>query len=205
MKTKTKALVLFLCAVLLVVTSVYVTMAFLTSEDSVKNTFTVGKVAISIDESDVDSDGTVVNGSDRVEANEYHLIPGHFYVKDPIVHVADGSEDCWLFVKLNNGLKDIIAPETIETQIAENGWTLINADNNIWAYNEVVSENENIPVFESFTLTDDADISSYATIKDAEGNIIGGKTIDIIAYAVQYDGFESGAADAWTATFGANN
>lgn len=46
MRTKTKALVLALCAVLLVVTTVFVTMAFLTSEDSVQNTFTVGKVTI---------------------------------------------------------------------------------------------------------------------------------------------------------------
>ena len=205
MKTKTKVLILFLCAVLLVVTSVYVTMAFLTSEDSVKNTFTVGKVDITIDESAVNSDGTVIDDADRVEANEYHLIPGHFYVKDPIIHVDANSEDCWLFVKLNNGLKDIIAGESIEAQMADNGWTLIDPDKNVWAYDEVVSKNSDIPVFESFTLSDDADISNYATVKDADGNVTGGKTIDIVAYAVQYDGFESGAADAWTATFGANN
>ena len=56
MRTKTKALVLALCAVLLVVTTVFVTMAFLTSEDSVQNTFTVGEVTISLDELDVDED-----------------------------------------------------------------------------------------------------------------------------------------------------
>lgn len=44
MKTKSKALLLTLCAVLLVAASVLGTMAYLTSSAEVKNTFTVGKV-----------------------------------------------------------------------------------------------------------------------------------------------------------------
>ena len=99
MKTKTKALALALCAVLLVVSTVFVTMAYLTSKtDVVTNTFTVGKVTITLDEAKVTADGEKVQGADRVKENKYHLIPGHFYVKDPTIHVANGSEECWLFV-----------------------------------------------------------------------------------------------------------
>ena len=208
MNTKTKALILALCAVLLVVTTVFVTMAFLTSEDSVQNTFTFGHVSIVLDEADVDTDGKVEAGADRtstegrVDANEYHLMPGHTYVKDPTVHVGSTSEDCWLFVKLTNGLKPIIASDTIEKQMVANGWSLIDEANNVWAYGEKVEGGANVPVFDDFTLADAADVSKYVTEKDTDGNVTGGVTVDVIAYAVQYDGFEAGAAAAWNATFG---
>ena len=184
MRTKTKALALALCAVLLVVSTVFVTMAFLTDRDSVTNTFTFGQVGISLDEADVDVNGKVEAGGNRestegrVQGNEYHLIPGHNYVKDPTIHVDDSSENCLLFVKLENGLKDIIASETIEEQMQGYGWTLIDSTNNIWAYNKVVAENDHIEVFDEFTLTDDAVVSNY-----------GDATIIITAYAVQADGF----------------
>ena len=60
MKKKTKALMLVLCAVLLVTASVLGTMAYLTSTEKVVNTFTVGKVAITLDEAKVNADGTAV-------------------------------------------------------------------------------------------------------------------------------------------------
>ena len=184
MRTKTKALALALCAVLLVVSTVFVTMAFLTDTDSVQNTFTFGQVGISLDEADVDANGEIEAGENRestvgrVHANEYHLIPGHNYVKDPTIHVDDGSENCLLFVKLENGLKDIIASKTIEEQMQGYGWTLIDSTNNIWAYNKVVAENNHIKVFDEFTLDDDAVVSDY-----------GKATIIVTAYAVQADGF----------------
>ena len=87
MKKKTKALMLVLCAVLLVTASVLGTMAYLTSTDEVVNTFTVGQVAITLDEAKVNPDGTAVTPAERVKANAYHLLPGHAYTKDPTVHV----------------------------------------------------------------------------------------------------------------------
>ena len=57
MKKTSKALLLTICAVLLVAASVMGTMAYLTSADEVKNTFTVGKVAIKQDEAKVDANG----------------------------------------------------------------------------------------------------------------------------------------------------
>ena len=202
MRTKTKAFVLALCAVLLVVSTVFVTMAFLTDTDSVKNTFTFGQVGISLDEAKVDTSGVEVEGADRVKANEYHLIPGHNYVKDPTIHVDGDSENCLLFVKLENGLKDIIASKTIEEQMQGYGWTLIDSTNNIWAYNKVVAENDHIEVFDEFTLKDNADVSQY-----------GDASIVVTAYAVQADGFVTDtsvgaevssvvAENAWSSAFG---
>ena len=203
MKTKTKALALALCAVLLVVSTVFVTMAYLTSEDSVTNTFTVGKVTITLDEADVDLMG-VKDGDARVKANEYKLIPGHTYIKDPTIHVADDSEECWLFVKVENGLSAIEANTSedlsIAAQMAAKGWTPVAEGSNIYAYSTKQTARANVVVFDNFTISGTADVSKYATADgtDAEGNPIGGKTIEVTAYAIQADGFAT-AAEAWTA------
>ena len=105
MKTKSKALLLTLCAVLLVAASVLGTMAYLTSTDTVTNTFTVGKVEIKLDETDV----TNPNGP-RVKANSYKLMPGTTYTKDPTVTVLNGSEASYVRMKVTfNNAKAIIA------------------------------------------------------------------------------------------------
>ena len=95
MKTKSKALLLTLCAVLLVAASVLGTMAYLTSTDTVTNTFTVGKVEIKLDETDV----TNPTGP-RVQANSYKLMPGNTYTKDPTVTVKAGSEESYVRMKV---------------------------------------------------------------------------------------------------------
>lgn len=100
MKTKSKALLLTLCAVLLVAASVLGTMAYLTSSAEVKNTFTVGKVEIKLDEAKVNADGIPVEGADRVTANSYKLMPGTTYTKDPTVTVLKGSEDSYVRMKV---------------------------------------------------------------------------------------------------------
>ena len=186
MRTKTKALALALCAVLLVVTTVFVTMAYLTSKDSVTNTFTVGKVTITLDEAKVTADGEKVQGADRVKENKYHLIPGHFYVKDPTIHVANGSEECWLFVKVENGLANAEASgaTSIESQMANKGWTKVEGTD-VYAYATKQAAGANVIVFDSFTIAGTTDVSLYEDAK-----------IIVTAYAIQADGFAS-AAEAW--------
>ena len=123
MKTRSKALLLTLCAVLLVTASVLGTMAFLTSTDEVKNTFTVGSVNITLDEAKVKTDGTPVEGAARVKANEYHLLPGHTYTKDPTVTVKDGSESAYVRLKVTfNNAANIIAMCT-DPEYADDGPT----------------------------------------------------------------------------------
>lgn len=187
MRTKTKALALALCAVLLVVTTVFVTMAFLTSKDTVTNTFTVGKVTITLDEADVNNDGTYVSNKDaRVDANEYKLIPGHTYIKDPTIHVADDSEECWLFVKVENGLANAEAEgaTSIESQMAAKGWAKVEGTD-VYAYATKQVAGADVVVFDSFKIAGTTDVSQY---EDAE--------IVVTAYAIQADGFATAAA-AW--------
>ena len=123
MKTKSKALLLTLCAVLLIAASVLGTMAYLTSSAEVKNTFTVGKVEIKLDEAKVTADGIPVEGADRVTANSYKLMPGTTYTKDPTVTVLNGSEASYVRMKVTfNNAKEIIALCT-DPEFAEDGPT----------------------------------------------------------------------------------
>lgn len=187
MRTKTKALALALCAVLLVVTTVFVTMAFLTSKDTVTNTFTVGKVTITLDEADVNNDGTYVSNKDaRVDANEYKLIPGHTYIKDPTIHVADDSEECWLFVKVENGLANAEAEgaTSIESQMAAKGWAKVEGTD-VYAYATKQAAGADVVVFDNFKIAGTTDVSLYEDAK-----------IVVTAYAIQADGFATAAA-AW--------
>lgn len=138
MKTKKKALLMTLSAVLLVTVSVFGTMAYLTDNDTVTNTFTVGDVKLILDEADVKTDGTYEYVKDdnenyifapRVDANEYHLIPGHTYIKDPTVTVVKDSEAAYvrMFVKVE-GIDQLKAalPNSGETaQYYENGIFLL--------------------------------------------------------------------------------
>ena len=110
MKTRSKALLLTLCAVLLIAASVLGTMAYLTSSAEVKNTFTVGKVEIKLDEAKVNADGIPVEGAARVTANSYKLMPGNTYTKDPTVTVKAGSEESYVRMKVTfNNATEIIA------------------------------------------------------------------------------------------------
>ena len=194
MKTKSKALLLALCAVLLVAASVLGPMAYLTSQAEVTNTFTVGSVSITLDEAPVDANGKETTGA-RVTTNSYKLMPGHEYDKDPTIHVAQNSEDCWLFVQITDEIAAIQDADTIATQMAAKGWTLVDADANVYAHNAIAKAGNNVVVFESFKIKGDVKNDALAAYAN--------KTIKVIAYAVQADGFDSAAA-AWTAAFAQN-
>jgi len=203
MKKAKKILVMVAALALTAAIAVGGTLAYLTSTtETVENTFTVGKVKITLDEAVADEYGVVEDYDDRTDGNEYKLIPGHNYKKDPTVHVVAGSEECYLFVEVVNGISGIEADTTVADQMAAKGWTQV--EGNIYVYNETVDAREaeepiDVVVFEEFTLADDADVASYA---DDEGNVTANITIK--AYAVQADGFEdSTAAEIWDAAFSA--
>lgn len=198
MKKKTKALMLVLCAVLLVTASVLGTMAYLTSTDEVVNTFTVGNVAITLDEAKTDANGVADSSAARVKANDYHLLPGHTYTKDPTVHVLANSEDSWIFVKVDNDIANYEAPTTIATQITENGWTALDGVANVY-YKAYTKSNAatDLLVFSNFKIADGANAT------DGWSSISADTTkVTVTAYAVQKDGFTTAKA-AWNATFGA--
>lgn len=190
-----KTLTVILALVLVVVMSVAGTVAYLTSQATVTNTFTVGKVAITLDETKVTEYGDAVPSAAPVSANQYTLIPGHTYIKDPVVHVTADSENCWVFVKVTNEIDAIEAPASatdpvyvqINQQITNNGWTALEGQPGVYYMTYTKGQTDkDLEVFQSFKVAGDADISAYA-----------GKTIVINAYAIQSDGFGTASA-AWT-------
>ena len=123
MKKTSKALLLTICAVLLVAASVMGTMAYLTSADEVKNTFTVGKVAIKLDEAKVDANGKAVEPAVRVQTNEYKILPGHTYTKDPTVTVEKGSDASYVRMKVTFNNARTIIDMCTDPEFAEDGPT----------------------------------------------------------------------------------
>lgn len=157
MKKFRKALALTLCAAALVGASVMGTMAYLTDNDTVTNTFTVGNVDITLDEANVDgkdADGKDNSSVERDTANSYKLLPGGKYEKDPTVTVEAGSEKAYVrmmvtvsdinklkeaFPKQDSNGDEIIANakyyagDVFLLQQLVGGW-----DNNVWtSTNEV--------------------------------------------------------------------
>lgn len=220
MKTKSKALLLTLCAVLLVTASVLGTMAFLTSTASVENTFTVGSVKITLDEAKVTTDGKTVEGAARVTENSYKLMPGHTYTKDPTIHVDAASEDCFIRAKVTlTNAKEWIA---IATKYADNKVENIikGTDDNIWWVSQpAVDETANTVTYtfvyknkshtdelgkRIWTSTDSKDLVLFNEIAIPGGltndelAAVGRSKITVVAEAIQADGFETEAA-AWAA------
>lgn len=214
---KTKVVLALVCAVLLVGASVMGTLAYLTSTDKVVNTFTVGKVTFGgddhtagLDEADVDLDGNPlknnvkvdkVSDADRVQKNTYKLKPGHTYVKDPTIHVGEDSEECYLFVKVENGISAIEdTSNTIASQMAAKGWKSVDGVANVYVYVATagattpakVQANADVVVFENFKIAGTATNDSLKSYENAK--------IEVTAYGVQADGFEgSEAVSIWNA------
>ena len=211
MKTKSKALFLMLCAVLLVAASVLGTMAYLTSTDEVVNTFTVGSVAIKLDEAKANPDGTLVEGAGRVEANSYKLLPGHTYHKDPQVTVLKNSEASYLRMTVTFSkaaeLDAIFAPTGADLTSIFGGYNSSNwiykgntedpAANTrtyeFWYKEAVAAPDQDVALdalFENITVPGMVTNSQLDSLKEM--------TIKINAYAIQSDGFANAEA-AWAA------
>ena len=195
MKNAKKILSLLLCAVLLVGATIAGTLAYLTDDDTVENTFTIGKVDIYLDEEDVDNSNTDsedgVEGRDK--ANEYHLMPGSTFTKDPVVHVKNDSEDSYIFVEINNQLKDIIDITTIEDQIAANDWTILEEGGNVyykeWTQPQDTDGYTDLAVFEYFKIKQNVSNTTLNSYAD--------KVITVNAYAIQKEN-TTDAANAWS-------
>lgn len=203
MKTRNKALLLTLCAVVLVAASVLGTMAYLTSTtNDVVNTFTVGNVTISLDEAKVTPDGKVVTGGGRVLKNEYKLMPGHTYYKDPTVHVEKSSEDCYvrMFVEIAEyqTLLDKLGADTLPESFAtwnSEYWTCVDyrmKGNNAvleFRHNDIVTVTDKTKDLDLPALF--TEIKLPETITDMQG--LDKVVITVSAEAIQADGFDTAA------------
>ena len=165
------------------------TLAWLQDQTkSITNTFTVGNVDITLTEEKFGGDGPALDAENVAQSQTYKVAPGTKVTKAADVTVKNGSEDCYLFVKVVKG-------NTFDTNfdaitMAE-GWTaLTGVDGVYWR-----------------TVAADADVKSFPVLKDdkltvkttaTNTTIDGDTTLTFQAYAIQTDGLESENA-AWTA------
>lgn len=180
MKKAKNALLLALCAVLLVGATIAGTVAYLTSVTTeVKNTFTSGNVKIDLKERDMNPETGVLNATGNlVEAiNNIKIVPCRTIAKQPVVIVDPGSEDCWLFVKVEGKLLSGGA-FTVNTN-----WEAVGESHPNWyrykANNGKATDNtDGYQVFDSFTF-ENLTNEQVAALEDG--------TIKVTAYAVQYE------------------
>lgn len=213
-----RTLVLTLAAVLSVTGVTAGTLAWLVDESNkVVNTFTYGDVDIELDESVVDENGYPVdeNGDslydedgkplvdedgDGVsdippattnEGNEYNMVPGKTLTKDPKVTVAEGSEDCWVFVEVTESEN---FDDFMTYAIAE-GWTLLEGTDNVYYMavdaEEVAEEALELPVLANNEITVNADVT-----REMLQELLEAPSLSLQAFAVQREGIDSAAA-AW--------
>lgn len=228
MKNNRKALLLLLCAVLMVGASVFGTLAYLTDTEAVTNTFTVGSIGLKLDEAEVNPDGTQ-KSEKRVTANDYHLLPGHTYIKDPTVTVEAKSEESYIrmLVTFNfSSQLDTIFPNanltTIFNNYDSNNWRLNGvkedetANTRTYEFRYVGEEHKGTKagtvkkteteikldaLFDSFTLPGAITKEQLATLVEKDqttGEITKKFTISVVAHAIQADGFST-ADLAWDA------
>lgn len=193
-KKLTKALAITACAVILVAATVMGTVAYLTSQATVSNTFTAGNVVIRMDEAKADANGVVADVNSRTEVNDvnnYKLVPAAEYTKDAKIYVEANSEECYLFVKFDTAFISIV--ENFDELLDANNWKPLADVDGVYYYNGTIATSNTQTaksIIGTFKVKPEAD---YATLKDVTSTSLKG-------YAIQKQGFgENAYADAWAA------
>lgn len=209
MKKFAKVMAVMLCAVLLVCGSVFGTLAYLTSKtDVITNTFTFGGVIITMDEAKVNENGEADTSAQRVIENTFKLMPGKSYDKDPTIHINPISEECYLYVKVVNGIAELEealdnSKPTIQQQMEQYGWKEVAGQGNIYMYVSTGTAKVDTGVAVKPTDTNCGKAGDFRVFEKLHiaPSITGftefnGATIKITGYAIQKEGFSDGV-DAW--------
>ena len=208
MKKKLMAIALAVCVV--AVLAAGASLAYFTDKtEAANNTFTMGNVKITLDETDLTKD----DGSRTPAGNTYtNLYPGMDMVKDPIVHNT-GKNAAWVrvIVRVANGAafmdKFAIAPYASSpleglTHGLGVGWQITastkdTATNDMVytiVYNTVLKPGESTPaVFEKLYIPATFGNGEMAAItyKNAQNESVNGFTMSIHAEAIQSEGLNA--------------
>ena len=211
--TKKRFVAILLCVTLVALAAIGATFAYLTDTKTVDNTFTMGNVAIKLDETNV-NDPT----GDRVTSNEYNVYPGAVVKKDPIVHntgknaayiratvnVSNWMNLCAAYYpdfKYTFGQEGYKAALNLLVGELGEGWSVVGVEAGdtftigqfdakfVLKYDGVLDAGDDTTaMFQTGTIPagiDNANASSFQSVK-------------VVAQAIQADGF-----DTWEAAFAA--
>ena len=181
------------------------TLAYFTDTKTADNTFTMGNVAITLDETNADPNAPT--GSGRVTENAYTVYPGLTVAKDPTVTNV-GANDAWIRAKivvkaswdqLNQlGLIEAAIDATGEklatiSKLGDGGrytGSVIMGDDNtftfVMKYADKLAPRAATPVFTQVAIPGETVVDSFNF------------HIDVVAEAIQADGL-----DTWEAAFAA--
>lgn len=214
---KKKITAIFLCVALVAIAVVGASLAYFTDTKSAENTFTMGNVKITLDETNVnDPEG------DRVTSNTYDVYPGLVVKKDPIVHNT-GKNDAYVraVVTIENGMNWLglyndnvwTAPQEAAFKALINdtlgeGWEIVDIAYDMSGpnhptsdfvatlkYTQVLKANESTTAMFSQIAFPAKMTGNDVTTRIAQDGNFG---INVVAQAIQADGF-----DTWAAAFAA--
>ena len=180
----TKTMFMILAVVLIVGISVGGTLAWLTAtSDTVTNTFTVGDINIDLTET---------------TGQSYKIVPGGEDRKDPTVTVLKNSENCYVYVTVDNTVVlngTVVATPNIDTT----NWIEVQTTGTktLYRYKEVVpastTDDQSLPVFTK--------VAYSGTITKSDISTLANTTIVINAFAHQSENttldVANAAAIAW--------
>lgn len=173
---KKKILVPVVATLMLLSCMVGGTLAYLVdTTEAVENTFTVGNVDITLDES---------------KELDLKMVPGIELTKDPTVTVEADSEACWLFVKVeeSDNLDKFIS------YTVDSAWAALDGVDGVY-YRDVEASDAD----QKFTVLKDNTVTVLGTVTKENLDELTDETLPTLtftAYAVQKDGFDT-AEDAW--------
>lgn len=193
---KKKSLALVLALALMVVGAVAGTLAWLTAKsDVVVNTFTTSNITVELKET---------QGKDVEGGKEFKMIPGYAISKDPKAWVVSGSEDCFLFVKLdwaNNTYASGAESKNYLNWAIADGWERVPGTENVYSRevtsNQMSSDNGTtnaFPVLAGNKVTVSGDITKAQMNDFTENNL---PKLTITAYASQL--YKNANKDTFTA------
>lgn len=210
---KKKLTLVVTCIVLVAAMVIGGTLAYFTDTKTAENTFTMGNVKITLDETDVKNPE-----GDRVTSNAYDVYPGKVVTKDPIVHNT-GKNGAYIRATVNvyNWMNLVAAyyPDFKET-FPNDGYKaalnlLVGELGEGWSVVDVVAgDTFTIGQFDAkFVLKYDGVLAAgadttamFQTVTIPAGidnaNADNFKSVKVVAQAIQADGFNT-----WEAAFAA--
>lgn len=187
---KKKSLITMVAAVCLTgVVMVGATLAYLTSTTGVaKNTFTVGKVDIALNEKTGETNNDFTQESEWDDSEDgKNMYPGQEVAKRPVVTVKADSAECWVFVQVSG------ADELVSNNFKIEGW-----DNTKWVKTDDSKNLNGIYKYNTKVEKKSADqllppvFTSVQYNKEAEGKIQDpAGTVKVVAAAIQADGIDN--------------
>lgn len=189
MTTNKKLVVAVVALSIALVCAIGGTLAFIAAKsNSVINTFTYGKIALTLTE----TEGTENNGVREFVEN---IVPGAEVKKDPTVSVLANSENCYVYAKVVNNV--VLDGETVVTcNINTSHWTLVkevkNTDGSVVSLYQYTGNDDDIvkkasedtvlpALFETVTFADSIESKDLTALDAITDDIV------ITAYAHQAD------------------